>query len=43
MFYSPRTVGEAYTRVATVTAFSSVVGGPLAALLMQLDGAWGLR
>ena len=42
-FFPPRHLGEAYTRVATVTAVSSVVGGPLAALLMSLDGTLGLR
>ena len=42
-FYPAKYVGEAYTQVATVTALSAVVGGPLAAALMQLDGAAGLR
>ncbi|CAG9462607.1 unnamed protein product [Pedinophyceae sp. YPF-701] len=41
--FPPEHVGEAYTKVATVTAVSAIVGGPVAAALMQLDGAWGLR
>jgi len=43
LFYPPAYVGEAYTRAATVTAVSTIVGGPLAALLMQLDGSLGMR
>ncbi|KAL4423008.1 hypothetical protein ABPG77_005488 [Micractinium sp. CCAP 211/92] len=43
LFYSPRNLGLAYTIVATATAVAGLTGGPLAAGIMSLDGAAGLR
>lgn len=41
-FYSPREMTTAYPKVSTANAFSSVLGAPLAALIMRLDTHWGL-
>ncbi|EFN55937.1 hypothetical protein CHLNCDRAFT_145219 [Chlorella variabilis] len=43
LFYPPRSLGLAYTCVATATAVAGLLGAPLAAALMLLDGAAGLR
>ncbi|KAL4451937.1 hypothetical protein ABPG75_007599 [Micractinium tetrahymenae] len=43
LFYTPRNLGLAYTVVATATAVAGLMGGPLAAGIMSLDGAAGLR
>lgn len=42
LFNNDRELGVAYTSVASVTAISQVIGGPLAAVLLLLDGTWGL-
>lgn len=36
-------LGVAYAGVTTATALSQVLGGPLAAALLLLDGTWGLH
>lgn len=43
LFYSERDLGPAYSAVASCTALSQVVGAPLAAALLMLDGAAGLH
>lgn len=42
LFYPPRSLGLAYTTVATATAVAGLAGAPLAAALMLLDGRGGL-
>jgi hypothetical protein len=42
LFYPPRSLGLAYTTVATATAVAGLAGAPLAAALMLLDGKAGL-
>lgn len=43
LFYNDTELGVAYTTVATATALAGVVGGPIAACLLELDGAGGLH
>jgi MFS family permease len=43
LFYNDKELGVAYTRVALATAVAGVVGGPIAACLLLLDGAGGLH
>jgi MFS family permease len=42
-FYSPRELGLAYAKVATSTGLAQVIGAPLAAGILWMDGALGLR
>ena len=35
-------LGHAYSHITAVIAAAQIVGGPLAALLLRLDGFWGL-
>eukprot|EP00884_Botryococcus_braunii_P019907 jgi/Botrbrau1/65/Bobra.0022s0058.1 len=42
-FYNAEQLGVAYTCVALATSVSGVLGGPLAAALLSLDGIVGLR
>lgn len=42
-FYTPRELGRAYATVATSTALAQVIGAPLAAGILSMDGALGLR
>ena len=42
LFYSERELGLAYSLVSTASSLSGVVGGPLAAAILKLDGALGL-
>jgi len=42
-FYTPRELGPAYSSVATSTAIAQVIGAPLAAAILSLDGQLGLR
>eukprot|EP00884_Botryococcus_braunii_P022688 jgi/Botrbrau1/9102/Bobra.0305s0009.1 len=43
LFYTSEQLGVAYSAVASATALSQVVGGPLAAGILALDGLAGLR
>lgn len=43
LFYSPAEMSMAYSRVATGNSVAHVVGGPIAAGLLHLDGVAGLR
>ena len=43
LFYDSRELGPAYATIATATALASVLGGPIAACLLQLDGLGGLH
>lgn len=42
-FYSESELGPAYAKVATCTALAQVIGAPLAAAILSLDGLAGLR
>ncbi|PSC74031.1 MFS transporter isoform A [Micractinium conductrix] len=42
-FFTPRQLGPAFTWVTTATAVAGLLGAPLAACLMSLDGALGLE
>ena len=41
LFYDERSVGTAYSMAASSTALASVVGSPIAAAILLLDGAMG--
>ncbi|KDD73967.1 hypothetical protein H632_c1689p0, partial [Helicosporidium sp. ATCC 50920] len=41
-FYSPREMTSAYPKVSSANAAASVLGAPLAAAILRLDGHWGL-
>jgi ACS family tartrate transporter-like MFS transporter len=43
LFYDDKELGVAYTTVATATSVSGVLGGPIAAGLLSLDGLARLR
>lgn len=43
LFLEPGELGLAYAGITTATALSQVLGGPLAAALLLLDGTWGLH
>ena len=43
LFLDAGELGVAYTGISTATALSQVIGGPLAAALLLLDGTWGLH
>ena len=43
LFYDDRELGLAYTTVATASSLAGLAGAPLAAGLLSLDGACGLR
>ena len=43
LFLDAGELGVAYTGIATASALSQVVGGPLAAALLLLDGTFGLH
>ncbi|CAL5219790.1 g1695 [Coccomyxa viridis] len=43
LFYCDKDLGMAYSWVSVGTAFSQVIGSPLAAGLLSLDGLWGLK
>ena len=43
LFYDSRELGPAYATIATATALASVLGGPVAACLLQLNGLAGLH
>ena len=43
LFYDSRELGPAYATIATATALASVLGGPVAACLLQLNGLGGLH
>lgn len=43
LFLDAGELGVAYTGISTATALSQVVGGPLAAALLLLDGTFGLH
>ena len=43
LFYSSRELGPAYAKVATCTALAQVIGAPLAAAILSLDGWLGLQ
>ncbi len=43
LFYNDRELGVAYTTVATATAVAGVLGGPIAAALLSLDGLFRLH
>jgi len=43
LFCDDRELGLAYTAVASATSLAGLVGAPLAAGLLLLDGACGLR
>lgn len=42
-FYTPQQLGVAYTTVATATTVSGLLGGPLAAGFLALDGLAGVK
>lgn len=42
LFYSPKQIGVAYSKIVAAVVVSQVLGGPLAALLLSLDGMLGL-
>jgi MFS transporter, ACS family, tartrate transporter len=42
-FYTPSQLGSAYSKVATCTALAQVVGAPVAAGILAMDGTLGLR
>jgi MFS transporter, ACS family, tartrate transporter len=42
-FYTPQELGSAYATVVTSTALAQVVGAPMAAAILSLDGVGGLR
>ena len=42
LFYTKDEIGVAYSAVTTATALSQVIGGPLAAAILLLDGKAGL-
>ncbi len=43
LFLDAGELGVAYTGITTATALSQVIGGPLAAALLLLDGTFGLH
>ena len=43
LFYSERELGLAYSLVSTASSLSGVLGGPLAAAILKLDGVFGLH
>ena len=43
LFYDSRELGPAYATIATATALASVLGGPVAACLLHLNGLGGLH
>ncbi len=43
LFYDDKELGVAYTAVATAVAIAGVLGGPIAAGLLCLNGVGGLR
>lgn len=43
LFLDAGELGVAYTGISTATALSQVIGGPLAAALLLLDGTFGLH
>jgi sugar phosphate permease len=43
LFYTQAELGPAYAAAATSTALAQVLGAPMAAALLSLDGLWGLR
>ena len=43
LFYDSGELGPAYATVAMATAVASVLGGPIAACLLMLNGVAGLR
>lgn len=43
LFYNERQLGPAYAKVASCTALAQVVGAPLAAGILTMDGAGGLK
>ena len=43
LFYDDKELGVAYTTVAMATSVSGVLGGPIAAGLLSLDGLVGLH
>lgn len=43
LFLDAGELGVAYTGITTASALSQVVGGPLAAALLLLDGTFGLH
>lgn len=42
-FYNERQLGPAYAKVASCTALAQVFGAPLAAAILAMDGAGGLK
>lgn len=42
-FYAPQALGTAYAAAATSTAFAQVIGSPLAACILLLDGVLGIH
>ncbi len=43
LFYTEGELGVAYATVTTATAVAGVLGGPIAAVLLSLDGLFGLH
>jgi MFS family permease len=43
VFYSEAELGPAYAKVASCTAVAQVVGAPIAAVILAMDGTGGLR
>ncbi len=43
LFYNERQLGPAYAKVASCTALAQVVGAPIAAAILAMDGAGGLK
>lgn len=43
LFYNERQLGPAYAKVASCTALAQVIGAPLAAAILAMDGTGGLK
>lgn len=43
LFYNDQELGVAYATVSTATAVNGVIGGPIAAAFLKMDGLGGLK